>query len=83
MTLADHVTITELEHGAVLLDQRTGRYWQINKTAHAILTQLRHTGTVDTAIEELRRRFPDEADQVAADAEQFVRTLRKAKLVTA
>ena len=35
--LAPHVTATPTEHGVVLLDERTGRYWQMNDTAALVL----------------------------------------------
>ncbi len=82
MMLAQHVTLTATEHGAVLLDQRSGRYWQLNQTGCLIIDQLHRTGTIQPAIDELQQRFPADADQVAADAERLIESLRNAKLVT-
>ena len=36
-SLSPHVTMTETEHGTVLLDERTGRYWALNATGTTVI----------------------------------------------
>lgn len=82
-SLAAHVTLTETEHGAVLLDERTGRYWQTNGTAATVLRCLHEGGTIETAIAELVDRHPDlpnVRNQVAEDVDRLLDSLRAAEL---
>jgi hypothetical protein len=38
--LARDVTLTDIDTGAVLLDGRRGRYWQLNSSGSAVLRRL-------------------------------------------
>jgi len=78
--LAPHVTATPTEHGVVLLDERTGRYWQMNDTAALVLRCLLDGGTVESAVTALRTRFPDAGDQLTQDVTALVDALRAAKV---
>jgi Coenzyme PQQ synthesis protein D (PqqD) len=40
LTLARDVTVTAVESGAVILDGRRGRYWQLNESGAAVLRML-------------------------------------------
>ncbi|HEU5027612.1 MAG TPA: lasso peptide biosynthesis PqqD family chaperone [Spirillospora sp.] len=80
-SLSPHVTMTETEHGTVLLDERTGRYWALNATGTTVIRLLLGGGTVDDAVRELRERHPDAAERVTADVAAFVRTLRDAEVM--
>jgi hypothetical protein len=82
MRLSPDVTMTETEHGMVLLDERTGRYWTLNATGAAVIRLLLDGGTVDDAVTTLRERHPDSADRVTADVAAFVRSLREADVMT-
>ena len=79
--LAAHVTATETEHGMVLLDQRAGRYWQMNDTAALVLRCLIDGGTVEQAVAALRERFPAAAEHAPADVSDLIASLRKAKVM--
>ncbi|MCP3803396.1 lasso peptide biosynthesis PqqD family chaperone [Allokutzneria sp. A3M-2-11 16] len=81
-TLADHVSTTETDGGMVLLDLRTGHYWQLNATAAAVVTGLRAGTPVDALVTELRLRFPEQAERLPADVSAFVTALRERKLVS-
>ncbi|MFI0356937.1 lasso peptide biosynthesis PqqD family chaperone [Actinomadura sp. 9N407] len=81
IALAQHVSIAETEHGMVLLDQRTGRYWQLNGTGATVVRTLQDGGTVDQAISGLTERFPDAATRVAADVSALVDSLRAARML--
>ncbi|MEE6263533.1 lasso peptide biosynthesis PqqD family chaperone [Plantactinospora sonchi] len=81
-SLAAYVTATETEHGVVLLDERTGRYWQMNDTAAVVLRCLLDGGSVESAVSTLRGRFPDAADQIIQDVTDLVDALRAAKVMS-
>ncbi len=78
--LAPHVTATPTEHGMVLLDERTGRYWQLNDTGATVLRCLLDGGSVESAVTALRIRFPDAGDQLTQDVTALVEALRTAKV---
>lgn len=40
LSLADGVSIAETDDGAVLLDERTGRYWRLNGSGARLLQAL-------------------------------------------
>lgn len=79
--LAPHVSRTRTADGTVLLDTRTGRYWQTNRTGTLVLDHLLAGGTCHTAAEQLRARHPA-ADRAEADAEALLKSLVSARLVT-
>ncbi|MFI1332151.1 lasso peptide biosynthesis PqqD family chaperone [Streptomyces sp. NPDC020845] len=82
-SLATHVTVTDTEHGVVLLDENTGRYWQMNRTAAVVLRCLHEGGTTATAISELVDSFPDLPDvrtRVTEDVHRLLDALRAAEL---
>jgi hypothetical protein len=81
-TLAPHVVLTETEHGAVLLDERSGGYWQLNPTGAAVVRHLDAGGTLAEVVADLRTRHADHADAIGADLDGFVRTLRSRGLIT-
>ncbi|MFD5030741.1 lasso peptide biosynthesis PqqD family chaperone [Streptomyces sp. NPDC058220] len=80
--LAPHVTITGTDHGMVLLNERTGRYWQMNDTGALVLRCLLDGGTVESAVAALRERFPDAAQNTTGDVERVIAALCAAKVVT-
>ncbi|WP_369215000.1 lasso peptide biosynthesis PqqD family chaperone [Streptomyces flavofungini] len=76
--LRDHVTVIDTPDGAVLLNQRTGRYWQLNATATLVLRTLAEGGTPEQAAATLTARHPAAADRADGDVEALLRTLRDA-----
>ncbi|MFJ8689558.1 lasso peptide biosynthesis PqqD family chaperone [Micromonospora wenchangensis] len=82
MKLSPHVTMTETESGAVLLDGRAGRYWQINQSAALALRHLLAGQSVEATVVKLRERFDDGRNEAADDVAHLVESLRRAKLVT-
>lgn len=80
---APDVIMTEDETGAVLLNQRTGRYWITNDTAAVVLRRLCSGGTVEEAVGELCDRYAHaDPAQVAQDTHSLLDQLRSAGLVT-
>ena len=80
--LARNVTATETEDGTVLLDQRSGRYWQLNGTASTVLHALLAGRPAEDAAALLRERHPRGSERAAEDVAELVTALRDAKLVT-
>ncbi|MFF7729271.1 lasso peptide biosynthesis PqqD family chaperone [Streptomyces sp. NPDC008001] len=84
MTLAlrPDVSATDTDYGMVLLDEATGRYWQLNITAALILHALLDGATPQQTADRLGERFPGlGAERRSADVTAFVRALNEARLV--
>ncbi|TMR99099.1 lasso peptide biosynthesis PqqD family chaperone [Nonomuraea basaltis] len=75
MRFPDHITMTAAENGAVLLNGRTGRYFQINATAHLVLTALLDGATPAEAAEHLAETYPGAADRAQADTTDLITRL--------
>ncbi|MCX4869828.1 lasso peptide biosynthesis PqqD family chaperone [Streptomyces sp. NBC_00257] len=81
--LAANVSATQTEDGGmVLLDQRTGRYWQLNPTGAAILGLVLSEGDAQAAVRALVEQHPAAAARIPADVTSLVRMLRDRRLVT-
>jgi hypothetical protein len=80
--LAAHVSVVETGDGMVLLDQRRGRYWQLNGTGARVVRTLRDGGDPEQAVHELVRAHPAAAHRIAADVAALVRALTAAKVIT-
>ncbi|MFH9072108.1 lasso peptide biosynthesis PqqD family chaperone [Streptomyces alboflavus] len=79
MRLREDVSTAITEYGMVLLDERTGRYWQINPVGTVILEHLAHG--VDAVVGSLTSRFDVDSDQARADVDAFLRQLSTNGLV--
>ncbi|MFE3022106.1 lasso peptide biosynthesis PqqD family chaperone [Streptomyces sp. NPDC059256] len=83
MKLAPAVHATETDTGMVLLDERSGRYWQLNPTGALILRTLLDGDTADDAARQLHHRHPGlDADQAGRDVTALVNNLLASGLVT-
>jgi coenzyme PQQ synthesis protein D (PqqD) len=83
ITLRDGVHLTTFPDGAVLLDTRTGRYWQLNTTAALLLQALLEGASVQQASRQLAERHPQlSPDQAGHDLDGLLEQLRDAGLVT-
>ncbi|WP_405651630.1 lasso peptide biosynthesis PqqD family chaperone [Streptomyces sp. RK9] len=81
LTLHPDVSLAETDDGAVLLHQRTGRYWQLNPTGVLVLRNLLDGRTHDQAAEELTTRHRAAPDAAHRDVSRLVDALREARLV--
>ncbi|SOB81274.1 lasso peptide biosynthesis PqqD family chaperone [Streptomyces sp. 1331.2] len=82
LNLADGVSIAETDDGAVLLDERSGRYWRLNGSGARVLQGLlAGRGAREAAVEAAAgaRVAPEQAEQ---DAAALLAKLRTAGLVT-
>lgn len=80
LTIAKDVTITPMEAGAVVLDGRHGRYWQLNGTGAAVLGMLSDGQSLEAAAASLSANGSVTAEQALADARALVDMLVAAKL---
>ena len=46
LRISQHVSMADTEYGAVLLDERDGRYWQLTPSATVVVAELRRGGDV-------------------------------------
>ncbi|WP_372405061.1 lasso peptide biosynthesis PqqD family chaperone [Streptomyces luteireticuli] len=79
--LRPDVSATDTDHGMVLLDESTGRYWQLNGTGALILHTLLDGATPGQTARLLGERHPTlTAGRAAADVAFFIRSLTEARL---
>lgn len=81
MKLRKDVSLTDTEDGTVLLDQRSGTYWQLNSSGALILRTLLAGGSPEQAAAAVVARYPVERDQALVDVRALVESLRAARLV--
>ncbi|MCF1594969.1 lasso peptide biosynthesis PqqD family chaperone [Streptomyces muensis] len=83
ISLADGVSLAETESGAVLLDERSGRYWQLNGSGARVLSALLagQTAAQAGATAANGTRVPPE--RAEGDVRALLEKLRQAGLVRA
>lgn len=75
------IATTDTDDGLVLLDERTGRYWQLNPTGAQVLHALlagHHPGRIT---QDLVRRYHIDIEQAHHDITAVLDQLHAAKLV--
>lgn len=82
ITLRKDVSATESEDGMVLLDERTGRYFQLNPTAAFVLKSLIDGATSEQAADALTVRYEVPLDQAVSDTRTLISALLTAKLAS-
>ncbi|MFE2499989.1 lasso peptide biosynthesis PqqD family chaperone [Streptomyces scopuliridis] len=79
--LAPEVSVTDTEHGTVLLNERTGRYWLLNGTGALVLRALLDGTSPQDIVAGLCQRFPDaKSAQAEQDVDNLLHALRAAKV---
>ena len=83
MTLRLHpdVSAAYTGTGAVLLDQRTGRYWQVNDTGAEVLRALAATGSADRVADRLAEYYDVTPETIARDVAELLDALRAGGLL--
>jgi Coenzyme PQQ synthesis protein D (PqqD) len=82
MRLRADVSMADTDQGMVLLDERVGRYWQLNPTGAKVLRLLLDGVSPDRVTQTLADRYAVSAEKVASDIATLVEGLRTAGLVT-
>ncbi|GGS61635.1 hypothetical protein GCM10010156_20360 [Planobispora rosea] len=81
LRLRTDVAATDTDYGAVLLDQRSGEFWQLNPTAALIIRRLTAGDSPASAAAAVAEEFEVGPDQALADVRELVDELRAAGLV--
>jgi hypothetical protein len=77
-----HVSLAETEFGIVLLDQRSGRYWEMNPTASLMVRMLVAGETPERTAETVTSRFAVDRDRALADVSNLIRDIAAAGLLS-
>lgn len=80
--LRPDVTACATDDGMVLLDERAGRYWQLNRTGALVVQALLDGDTPEHAARRLAATGPVAHERAVADVTALVAHLEKEKLVT-
>ncbi|MGK3939198.1 lasso peptide biosynthesis PqqD family chaperone [Streptomyces sp. RP5T] len=80
-TLEPEVIATDVDDGVVLLDQRTGRYFQLNRSGATTLRLLLDGNSPDRAAESLAAGRSEDLGRARTDVRALLASLLKAKLV--
>ncbi|MFF8841376.1 lasso peptide biosynthesis PqqD family chaperone [Streptomyces sp. NPDC015127] len=70
------VSTAETDYGTVLLDERSGMYWELNPTGTVVIKTLLEGGDEAAAVAALVDEFDIDQEQAAQDVATLVRDLR-------
>jgi hypothetical protein len=79
--LRHDVSTTDTDHGLVLLDERTGRYWQLNRTGTLVLRSLLDGATLEDAARTLASRYAVTPREATGDVTAMLEHLRASGLI--
>lgn len=81
LKVSKHLTLAETEFGAAMLDEKSGRYWQLNPAAAVIARTLLDGGTPEDAVRAVTDRFDVDDARASADVRGLVEAMRAAGVV--
>ncbi|MFE6331781.1 lasso peptide biosynthesis PqqD family chaperone [Streptomyces sp. NPDC057798] len=76
------VSTAETDYGTVLLDQRSGNYWELNPTGTLVVKTLLEGGEEAAAVDALVMEFDIDRSRAEQDVTALVQELRKSGLAT-
>ncbi|MCB5182191.1 lasso peptide biosynthesis PqqD family chaperone [Streptomyces antimicrobicus] len=76
-----HLSVADTEYGSVLLDARSGEYWQLNPSAAVVARTLLDGGGSAEAATRLTEAFDVDGARAAADVEALLAAMRAAGVV--
>lgn len=79
--LRTNVSVTEIEFGIVLLDEKSGEYWDLNPSGALVLRTLLDGGTTGHAVQQLTEMYDVDAASARRDVDDLIGGLRSAGLV--
>ncbi|TMQ90814.1 lasso peptide biosynthesis PqqD family chaperone [Actinomadura soli] len=82
LRLRPGVSTADTAYGTVLLDERSGDYWQLNPTAATVFRRLAAGDSETQAAAALADEFDVDPAQALLDVTALVEHLRTARLVT-
>ncbi|MEU9031355.1 lasso peptide biosynthesis PqqD family chaperone [Streptomyces sp. NPDC048383] len=77
----EHLSVADTEYGGVLLDGRSGEYWQLNPSAAVIARTLLDGGGSTEAVLRLTEAFEVDEERAAADVHALLAAMRAAGVV--
>ncbi|MGW4214236.1 lasso peptide biosynthesis PqqD family chaperone [Lentzea sp. NPDC004789] len=83
MRLRDDISVADTDYGQVLLDERTGHYWQLNPTGVVVVRALLDGADENAAVSALISTYEVDETRARQDVSALVTGLRNAGLVTA
>jgi hypothetical protein len=81
LQLRADVSTADTDDGLVLLDERAGRYWQLNPTGALVLRLLLDGAATHQVAQTLADRHPVSTEQAAADVTTLLERLHTAGLI--
>jgi hypothetical protein len=81
LKLRDGVSSADTDYGTVLLDEDSGKYWNLNPTAAVVLRTLLNGGTPTQAVRQLTEEYAVDAGVAERDVRELIAGLRSAGLV--
>ena len=82
LTLRHGVSTATTDDGIVLLNEKSGRYWQLNQSGSTTLRSLLDGNSPAQAAQNLANTYGIPVAQAAADVDALLIALRTATLVT-
>ncbi|MET0134110.1 MAG: lasso peptide biosynthesis PqqD family chaperone [Kibdelosporangium sp.] len=82
ITLRDRVSVVDTDYGVVLLDVRTGVYWELNSSGAVALKALLACADIGAATAEVTAQFDVDQQTATGDVRALLAELRSAGLVT-
>ncbi|MFE6364880.1 lasso peptide biosynthesis PqqD family chaperone [Streptomyces sp. NPDC057806] len=76
------VSTAETDYGTVLLDQRSGNYWELNPTGTLVVKTLLEGGEEAAAVDALVMEFDIDRSRAEQDVTALVQELRKSGLAS-
>lgn len=78
--LRKDVSLVSTDDGAVLLDERSGRYWQLNTTGYLTLQALLDGRTPQESAQHLADTYQVDRERATAHVTSLMRQLSEARL---
>ncbi|MEV5140585.1 lasso peptide biosynthesis PqqD family chaperone [Streptomyces syringium] len=78
---AKDVSTAKTDYGTVLLDQRSGQYWELNPTGTLVVQTLMDGGGETDAVDAVVAEFAVDRSRAAQDVSALIGQLRQAGLV--
>ncbi|MET9606995.1 lasso peptide biosynthesis PqqD family chaperone [Streptomyces sp. NPDC006512] len=79
----EYLKLATTDYGAVLLDAKSGAYWQLNPTSATIVSALLDGGQAEDATRRLTEEYDVDAERAAADVHAVLTAMAEAGVVAA
>ena len=81
LKLRDGVSLADTDYGMALLDEHSGRYWNLNPTGALALRTLLAGGTTAQVVQELTEQYAVDVETASRDVDDLLGELHAAGLV--